>query len=239
MWRLPGSDTFWRKRGAGTSLGNPMSGDHRTDRVAGGLGGQRVVHLGMERMAMGPESPCCHGLQAVRRIALRYKFKARLFNVPYPMVLTLLLGVLFLGMSAWVLIVRMPVQEALDARGVTTVAVVEATRNYRNHRPTTSGRTELVTYRFETADGQVLTPTLRKSYDYRRPVKVGREIEVTYLPDRPEAHFTSLRPVYTRKEVAYLLLPMALVAFGLGLYYARQLPRDWEGPKLWPPIRLG
>lgn len=170
---------------------------------------------------------------------MRCRNQALIFNVPYRMLVTLLIAVLCVGMSAWILVVRMPVQTALEARGVTTVAVVEDVYTYRNDRPTRGGRTEVVTYRFVTEDDRELTPTLRQSYDYNRPVEVGRRIEVTYLPDNPDAHFTSLRPHYTREAVAYLLLPMALVCLGLGLYYRRSLPQDWDGPKLWPPVQFG
>ena len=162
----------------------------------------------------------------------------RFFNVPYRFFVVALIGPLCLGMSAWILVVRMPVQEALEARGVTAVAVVETSYNYRDHRPTRGGRTEVITYRFTTADGRVLTPKMRKSYNYDRPVEVGRRIEVTYLPDDPAKHFTSLRPHYTRAAMAYLLLPLALVGFGLAVHYRRQVPRGWEGPKLWPPVSI-
>ncbi|MEM1064862.1 MAG: DUF3592 domain-containing protein [Pseudomonadota bacterium] len=164
--------------------------------------------------------------------------QTRIFNMPFRMAVALFMVPLLLFMSAWILIVRMPVQEALEARGVTTVAVVEAVSTYRDPRPTRGGRREVVTYRFTTANGQVFTSTLKRSYNYNRPVTVGRRIDVTYLPEDPDAHFTSLHPYYTREAVAYLLLPIALLLLGIGAYESRRLPREWEGPRLWPPIRL-
>lgn len=159
-----------------------------------------------------------------------------IFNTPYRLALFSILVPVFLVLSLYIAVVRMPVQEALEARGVTTTAVVQHIAYERSIRPTPGGKTEIVTFRFRTRSGEVEQHTLRRSDNYSNPLRVGRNFQVTYLPEAPEKHFSSLDPDYATWFSVYASGFASVVLGLLALYEYWRKPAGWPGPKLRPMI---
>ncbi|MEM8871729.1 MAG: hypothetical protein AAGB10_09215 [Pseudomonadota bacterium] len=161
----------------------------------------------------------------------------RIFNTPYRLALFTVLPPLFVCLALWSAVVRMPVQLDLEERGVRTTAVVEAvSAKFRTTWATPGGRSVRISYRFTTRAGDVIQDRMRRSYNYNAPVTAGRQFSLTYLPEAPHKHFSSLQPRYASWFTTYAFLGLAVVFVALAIYEYWRRPAGWTGPRLWPPV---
>ena len=124
--------------------------------------------------------------------------------------------VVLLGACLWIALVNRPILEALDEYGLSAQGEITwISAPYRSHRATPGGRIQDVQYRYQTADGAWFTDEISRSREASRHLSVGHRFEVTYLPDRPHLHDSTLGGQYAGMAMVGWLLAAAAVTAAL------------------------
>lgn len=164
----------------------------------------------------------------------------KVFNVPYRLFMFALLTVSTCFACLFILVVNMPILNALEARGIHTQAeVLSITRPYvifQRGNYSRIGWRQDMRYGYLTQAGDWIEDEKTLVKQNARTVHVGRQFDLVYLPDRPHVHDSDLGNGYGGMGMLYALSIMSLFCAGLSVILARRLPEGWGGPKLWPPL---
>ncbi|MEM9437567.1 MAG: DUF3592 domain-containing protein [Pseudomonadota bacterium] len=164
----------------------------------------------------------------------------RVFNIPYDFLIFCFTTLVILGACLWIFFINLPILEALDDRGIEVRAEITALSDpyivaQRGNYSRYGWRVDM-SYRYQTQTGEWIADENTLVKQRARKLEVGQDFKVIYLPDRPEIHDSGLGNGYGGVGMIYALLMLAAVCAGMTVFHWVRLPRDWEGPQLWPPI---
>ncbi|MEM9168960.1 MAG: DUF3592 domain-containing protein [Pseudomonadota bacterium] len=159
------------------------------------------------------------------------------FNLPTGVWLAALASVIAAITTAHIALVRIPLEDALDARGRTaTGAVTAIDEKFRFRTRRGAGRQRRVSYAFNAADGVRVTGAADVSRHRARALSVGDAVTARYLPDRPDRHQVSLERLAPGREALRNGAAFTLAAGAVAAVFAAFAPAGWSGPRVWPPF---
>ncbi|MEM8935371.1 MAG: DUF3592 domain-containing protein [Pseudomonadota bacterium] len=158
-------------------------------------------------------------------------------NMPSGLFLTLVAFVIVCVSTGHTLLVRIPFEDALDARGVETQAEITGfSEPFKTRRRARGERSQKVFFQYTDRRGEVFEAEIVKNRRKVRRMALGDQFTVRYLPEAPWRHRPSIQTINEGREAVKLGAIGALLLIPLGAFFILRAPSHWSGPRLWPPF---
>lgn len=157
------------------------------------------------------------------------------FNMPYGLFLTVAAMIIVIVSTGHTLLVRIPFENALNARGVETQAEITSfSAPFKQRRRTRGSRSQRVYFYYYDQHGEKFEANIVKNRTHVQHMKVGERFAVRYLPEAPWRHRPAIQTINEGRDALKLGIIGFFVTVSLGSFFILRAPRHWSGPRIWP-----